>query len=74
MAEVSVPITNGRTGEILYVAGSKRMNSSARSSDPKVQLLKGAKVIITDQTPNHLIVAPWTDTFTDPDFDTVAPN
>src|SRR5262249_22379507 len=41
MAEISVPITAGRTGEILYIVEAKRYTSSAKGVDPSVEYKKG---------------------------------
>jgi hypothetical protein len=69
MAEVSVPIPAGRTGEVTYVVSSKRYASPAKARTPEQEIKKGTKVFICDHQPNYVTVDLWTDTFIDPAFD-----
>ena len=69
MAEVTVPIVEGRTGEIMYIVQSKRFNSPARAAAASMEIKKGAKVMICDVSSQYTTVEPWTESFTDPAFD-----
>jgi hypothetical protein len=69
MAEVTIPITAGRTGEIQYVAQSKRFNSPARCRTAEQELKRGTKVMILETNEKCMIVDVWTDSFQDPNFD-----
>jgi hypothetical protein len=69
MAEVTVPITIGRTGEVTYIVSSKRYTSPARARDPELEIPKGTKVIIYDHPEKYVLVELWTDSFIDPAFD-----
>lgn len=69
MAEVTIPITAGRTGEIQYVAQSKRFNSAAKCRTEDQELKRGTKVMILETSEKCMIVDVWTDSFQDPNFD-----
>ncbi|HEY9678279.1 MAG TPA: hypothetical protein V6C76_09735 [Drouetiella sp.] len=69
MAEVSVPISGGKTGEITYIVSSKRLTAPARAKDPTMEFKRGTKVIVTDHLANYALVDLWTDSFLDPAFD-----
>ncbi len=69
MAEVTVPITIGRTGEVTYIVSSKRYTSPARARNPELEIPKGTKVIIYDHPEKYVLVELWTDSFIDPAFD-----
>lgn len=69
MAEVTVPIPAGRTGEVTYVVSSKRYASPAKAKSPEQEIKKGTKVFICDHQPNFVLVDLWTDTFIDPSFE-----
>jgi membrane protein implicated in regulation of membrane protease activity len=69
MAEVTVPISQGKTGEITYVINSKRYSSPAKSLKEGGALTKRTKVMICELNGPLLMVEPWTDTFIDPEFD-----
>ncbi len=58
-ANVSVPISNNRPGEITYVIESKRLNSPAKSLTPNVDFAKGSKVMICEVRDNIAFVEPW---------------
>lgn len=75
MAEVTVPIPAGRTGEVTYIISSKRYASPAKAKSPNDEIKKGTKVYICDHQPNFVLVDLWTDTFIDPAFedDTLTP-
>lgn len=75
MAEVTVPISPGRTGEVTYIVSSKRYASPAKAKSPDAEIKKGTKVYICDHQPNFVLVDLWTDTFIDPAFedDTLTP-
>lgn len=75
MAEVTVPISPGRTGEVTYIVSSKRYGSPAKAKSPDAEIKKGTKVYICDHQPNFVLVDLWTDTFIDPAFedDTLTP-
>jgi membrane protein implicated in regulation of membrane protease activity len=60
-AEVSVPVQDGRIGEILYVSHSKRFNFPARSSKVGQTFAKGSHVMISDYRDHIAYVEPWTD-------------
>ncbi|CAN5732490.1 hypothetical protein BH10CYA1_BH10CYA1_50840 [soil metagenome] len=75
MAEVTVPIPAGRTGEVTYIVSSKRYASPAKAKLPEQEIKKGTKVYICDHHPSYVLVDLWTDTFIDPAFedDTLTP-
>jgi len=75
MAEVTVPIPAGKTGEVTYICSSKRYASPAKAKSPDQEIKKGTKVFICDHQPNYVLVDLWTDTFIDPAFedDTLTP-
>jgi membrane protein implicated in regulation of membrane protease activity len=69
MAEVTVPITVGRTGEVTYIVSSKRYTSPARGRTPDIEIKKGTKVFICEHLEKYVIVDLWTDSFVDPAFE-----
>jgi len=69
VAEVTIPIPAGRTGEIQYIAGSKRFNSPAKCKNPEQELPRGSKVMILETGDKCMLVDLWTDSFQDPDYD-----
>jgi hypothetical protein len=69
MAEVSVPISPDRVGEVTYVIGSKRYTSPAKSTNPQTPLNKRTMVQICDIQNNIMFVEPWKDSFMDPAYD-----
>lgn len=69
MAEVTVPITHGRTGEVTYIVASKRYTSPARATTPDLEIKKGTKVIIAEKGEKFMLVDLWTDSFMDPAFE-----
>lgn len=70
MAEVTVPIPAGRTGEVTYIVASKRYASPAKAKSPELEIKRGTKVFVCENKPDHVIVDLWTDTFIDPAFET----
>jgi membrane protein implicated in regulation of membrane protease activity len=60
MAEVTVPLSKGKTGEITFVAGSSRQTSSARSLKSDQSFKAGSRVIISDVKDGIFLVEPWT--------------
>lgn len=75
MAEVTVPIPPGRTGEVTYIVSSKRYASPAKAKSPDQEIKRGTKVYICEHQPDYVLVDLWTDTFIDPAFedDTLTP-
>ncbi|HEY9756921.1 MAG TPA: hypothetical protein V6C97_17275 [Oculatellaceae cyanobacterium] len=69
MAEVTVPISAGKVGEITYIIKSKRYASPAKAIDPTQPLTKRTKVMISELQDHLMLVEPWTDSFIDPNFD-----
>lgn len=72
MAEVTLPIGEGKLGEVTYIVKSKRYSSPAKSVDPALALTKRSKVMISEVADYVVLVEPWTDSFIDPDFDSPA--
>jgi membrane protein implicated in regulation of membrane protease activity len=70
MAEVTVPVSAGKVGEITYIVESKRYTSSARAVNPAKSFNKGDKVMITNIENAVSYIEPWDDAFIDPQFDT----
>jgi hypothetical protein len=58
-AEVTVPVTNQGTGEVVYVVGGTRHTSSAKPNKPEVHLPRGAKAIICDVRDDVAYIEPW---------------
>jgi hypothetical protein len=69
MAEVSVPISAGKVGEITYIFESKRFTSAARAETDNLSYKKGDKVMIARIENSVTFVEPWTDSFIDPAFE-----
>jgi hypothetical protein len=59
MADVTVPIPLGRTGEITYVVESKRITSAAKAFKPGGGFAKGDKVMIVSVENSIAYVEPW---------------
>ncbi|MBI1269073.1 hypothetical protein GC174_01430 [bacterium] len=59
IGEVEASIKDGHTGLITYVIGNKLYNSAAQTSDPKVSIERGSKVLIVDTNEHILIVEPY---------------
>lgn len=59
VGEVEASIKDGHTGLITYVIGNKLYNSAAQTSDPKVSIERGSKVLIVDTNEHILIVEPY---------------
>jgi membrane protein implicated in regulation of membrane protease activity len=62
-AQVILPISNGRVGEITYETGSKRYNSPARANVPPRDFDRGEKVLIVDIRDNVMYVEPWAEIY-----------
>jgi hypothetical protein len=62
-ANVTVPITCDRIGEVTYVIHSKLYNSPARALSPEVTFEKGTRVIISQFRNGIAYVEPWIDNF-----------
>lgn len=58
-AEVNIPISDGRPGEVTYVVGSKRYQSAAKPVKPGQEFPRGAKVMIAHSEANLVLVEPW---------------
>ncbi len=69
MAEVTIPIPPGKTGEVTYVVSLKRYASPAKAKSPDQEIKRGTKVFICEHQPDYVLVDLWTDTFIDPAFD-----
>lgn len=63
LAEVTVPITEGRTGQITYIVNQKRNTSAAKPYTPGTEFQKGAEVFIATIENNIAYVEPWDDDF-----------
>ncbi len=61
-ATVCLPIMNGRTGEVFYEIGGKRLNASARACDQNASFSRGDKVWVTDIKEGVFIVMDLADT------------
>ncbi len=59
MAEVNVPIHDGRTGEVTYVLNAKRMTASAKPAKPGVDFKKGSKVLIVGSKEHVVFIEPY---------------
>ncbi len=64
MAEVNVPIHDGRMGEVTYVLNAKRMTASAQPAKPGVDFKKGSKVLIVGSKEHVVLIEPY-----DPEHD-----
>lgn len=64
MAEVNVPIHDGRMGEVTYVLNAKRMTATAKPAKPGVDFKKGSKVLIVGSKEHVVLIEPY-----DPDHD-----
>ena len=64
MAEVNVPIHDGRVGEVTYVLNAKRMTATAKPAKPGVDFKKGSKVLIVGSKEHVVFIEPY-----DPDND-----
>jgi membrane protein implicated in regulation of membrane protease activity len=64
IAEVNIPITTGRTGEITYIVGSKRLTAPAKSLVPELEIPRKTRVIICDIQNHVMFVDVWRDDFT----------
>lgn len=58
-AEVNIPISDGRPGEVTYVVGSKRYQSAAKPVKAGQEFPRGAKVMIAHSEANLVLVEPW---------------
>ncbi|MBI4533286.1 MAG: hypothetical protein HY711_04995 [Candidatus Melainabacteria bacterium] len=70
-AEVLITIEDARTGEITYVAGSKRLHAPAKAAKPDANLRRGSKVMIVDVKDGIFYVEPWQDYFLESTTDTI---
>lgn len=64
MAEVNVPIHDGRMGEVTYVLNAKRMTASAQPAKAGVDFKKGSKVLIVGSKEHVVLIEPY-----DPEHD-----
>jgi membrane protein implicated in regulation of membrane protease activity len=64
MAEVNVPIHDGRMGEVTYVLNAKRMTASAQPAKPGIDFKKGSKVLIVGSKEHVVLIEPY-----DPEHD-----
>jgi hypothetical protein len=63
IAEVNIPISSGRTGEITYIVGSKRLTAPAKSLIPDLEIARKTRVIICDIQNHVMLVDVWHDDF-----------
>jgi hypothetical protein len=63
IAEINIPISNGRTGEITYIVGSKRLTAPAKSLIPNLEIARKTRVIICDVQNHVMLVDVWHDDF-----------
>jgi membrane protein implicated in regulation of membrane protease activity len=61
IAEVNTPISDGRLGEVSYVIGTTRFNSSAKSANPEDSFVRGSKVMIIETEGPVVYVEPARD-------------
>ncbi len=61
MGQVTVPIKEGRTGEIACVMGSKRYNYPARAKTKEDAFAVASFVMVSDLKGGVAYVEPWTD-------------
>lgn len=64
MAEVNVPIHDGRMGEVTYVLNAKRMTATAQPAKPGLDFKKGSKVLIVGSKEHIVLIEPY-----DPEHD-----
>lgn len=64
MAEVNVPIHDGRVGEVTYVLNAKRMTATAKPAKPGIDFKKGSKVLIVGSKEHVVFIEPY-----DPEHD-----
>jgi membrane protein implicated in regulation of membrane protease activity len=64
MAEVNVPIHDGRMGEVTYVLNAKRMTATAQPARPGLDFKKGSRVLIVGSKEHIVLVEPY-----DPEHD-----
>ncbi len=64
MAEVNVPIHDGRVGEVTYVLNAKRMTSTAKPAKAGIEFKKGSKVLIVGAKEHIVFIEPY-----DPEHD-----
>jgi hypothetical protein len=69
MGEITVPITEGRVGEMTCIVESKRYTYPARPAKSGVEFKKGSRVMIAEMRDGVSFVEPWTDTFIDPAYE-----
>jgi hypothetical protein len=63
IAEINIPISSGRTGEITYIVGSKRLTAPAKSLVPDLEIPRKTRVIICDIQNHVMLVDVWHDDF-----------
>ncbi|MBS2011016.1 MAG: NfeD family protein [Cyanobacteria bacterium SZAS TMP-1] len=61
IAQVNIPITGERLGEVTYVIGTTRFNSSAKSAKPGETFQRGSKVMIVETDGPVVFVEPVND-------------
>jgi hypothetical protein len=61
IGEITVPISAGRTGEIIYLAGKVRSTAPARGKTPDTACPTSSRVMITDVEDGVFIVEPYLD-------------
>ncbi|HEY9712623.1 MAG TPA: hypothetical protein V6C72_04090 [Chroococcales cyanobacterium] len=59
VAEVNIPMHDGRQGEVTYVIHSKRINHSARPTKGDMDIAKGTKVLIVQVKDHMVLVEPY---------------
>lgn len=59
MAEVNVPIHDGRFGEVTYVLNAKRMTATAKPAKPGIDFKKGSKVLIVGSKEHVVFIEPY---------------
>jgi len=61
IAQVNTPITEDRMGEVTYVIGTTRFNSSAKAAKPGEAFARGTKVMIVETDGPVVFVEPASD-------------
>lgn len=59
LAEVNVPIHDGRLGEVTYVLNAKRMTATAKPAKPGIDFKKGSKVLIVGSNDHVVLIEPY---------------
>jgi hypothetical protein len=67
IGEITVPIPQGKTGEVMFVLGEGRKNYSAKCLNADKDIKRGTKVVIIDLEDSLALVEPCDDIYIDTD-------